>query len=64
MSEEDRSQWADALEGIPGNWIKEMEDKGLPGRDVMVTYIEILKKLGHTFPRDWATDYRWARRED
>jgi len=35
-----------------------MEDKGLPGSDVMVTYIEILEELGHNFPRDWAADYR------
>ena len=58
MPEEDRAQWANALEDIPGNWIKEMEDKGLPGSDVMVTYIEILEELGHNFPRDWAADYR------
>ena len=58
MPEEDRAQWANALEDIPGNWIKEMEDKGLPGSEVMVTYIQILEELGHNFPRDWAADYR------
>ena len=58
MADEDRSQWADALDDIPGDWIKEMEDKGLPGSEVMVTYIEILEELGHTFPREWAADYR------
>ena len=58
MPEEDRAQWANALEDIPGNWIKEMEDKGLPGAKVMVTYINILEEMGHNFPRDWAADYR------
>ncbi len=58
MPEEDRAQWANALEDIPGNWIKEMEDKGLPGAKVMVTYINILEEMGHKFPRDWAADYR------
>ena len=58
MPDEDRAQWAEALDDIPGDWIKEMEDKGLPGSDVMVTYIEILEELGHEFPRDWAADYR------
>ena len=58
MPEEDRAQWANALEDIPGNWIKEMEDKGLPGSEVMVTYIQILEELWHSFPRDWAADYR------
>ena len=58
MPEEDRAQWANALEDIPGNWIAEMEGKGLPGSEVMVSYIEILEELGHNFPRDWAADYR------
>ncbi len=58
MADEDRAQWADALSDIPGDWIKEMEDKGLPGREVMVTYIEILEELGHQFPREWAAEYR------
>ena len=58
MAQEDRTQWANALEDIPGKWIEEMEGKGLPGSDVMVTYIEILEELGHQFPRAWAADYR------
>ena len=58
MPQEDRSQWAETLDDIPGDWIEEMEAKGLPGRDVMVTYLEILEELGHQFPREWAADYR------
>ena len=58
MPDEERTKWANALEDIPGNWIGEMEDKGLPGRDVMIGYIEILEELGHTFPREWAADFR------
>ena len=58
MPDEERSEWANALEDIPGNWVGEMEDKDLPGREVMVGYIELLEELGHTFPRDWAAEYR------
>jgi len=58
MPDEERAKWANALEDIPGNWIGEMEDKGLPGREVMIGYIKILEELGHTFPRQWAADYR------
>ena len=58
MLEEDRTQWANALDDIPGSWIKEMEDNGLPGRNVMVKYLETLEALGHMFPRRWAVDYR------
>ncbi len=50
--------WPTPLEDIKGNWIKEKEAKGLPGRDVVVTYIEILEELGHEFPREWAAEYR------
>lgn len=58
MPEAERVAWANALSDIPGEWIDEMEGKGLDGRDVMVGYIEILEELGHSFPRNWAADYR------
>lgn len=58
MPDSERAEWANALDDIPGNWIVEMEDKGLPGRDVMIGYIEILEELGHEFPRRWAADHR------
>ena len=45
MPDEERSEWTNALEDIPGNWIAKMEDKGLAGRDVMIGYIEILGRI-------------------
>ena len=58
MPDEERSKWANALSDMPGDWIKDMEDKGLPGREVMVGYIELLEEMGHVFPREWAAEYR------
>ena len=58
MSAEDKTKWANALDDIPGQWIKEMEEKGLPGKAVMVGYLEMLEEMGHVFPRKWAADYR------
>ena len=58
MVSADREKWANALNDIPGNWIKEMEDKGLPGREVMIGYLDLLEELGHEFPREWAAEYR------
>jgi TRAP-type C4-dicarboxylate transport system substrate-binding protein len=58
MPFEERVKWANALTDIPGEWIKEMEDKKLAGRQVMVRYLELLEELGHKFPRQWAVDYR------
>ena len=58
MPDEERTKWANALSDMPGDWIKDMEDKGLPGREVMVGYIELLEEMGHVFPREWAAEYR------
>jgi TRAP-type C4-dicarboxylate transport system substrate-binding protein len=58
MPFEERVKWANALSDIPGEWIAEMEGKGLAGRKVMVRYLELLEELGHKFPRKWAADYR------
>ena len=58
MAKEERAEWANTLSDIPGNWIKEIEEKGLPGRDVMVGYIKVLEEMGHVFPRDWPAEYR------
>ncbi len=58
MPDEERAKWANALTDMPGDWIKDMEDKGLPGREVMVGYIELLEEMGHVFPREWAAEYR------
>lgn len=54
----ERVKWANALSDIPGEWITEMEGKGLAGRKVMVRYLELLEEMGHKFPRKWAADYR------
>ena len=35
-----------------------MENKGLPGREVMVGYLDLLEEMGHVFPREWAAEYR------
>jgi TRAP-type C4-dicarboxylate transport system substrate-binding protein len=58
MPFEERVKWANALTDIPGEWIKEMEDKKLAGRQVMGRYLELLEEGGHKFPRQWAADYR------
>lgn len=58
MSDAERTKWANALDDIPGQWIKEMEDQGLPGEKIMVGYLDILEELGHVFPRKWAAEYR------
>ncbi len=47
--------WAKALPNIPKQRAAEIKKMGVPG-DVVYTYMEELKKLGHKFPRDWAAE--------
>ena len=54
----EKELWAQALADIPGEWIAEMEEKGLAGEKVMVNYLNLLEEAGHEFPRKWAADYR------
>lgn len=58
MKPGERVKWANALPDIPGEWIGEMERKGLAGQQVMVEYLELLEEAGHEFPRRWAAEYR------
>ena len=58
MPFDEKELWAQALADIPGEWIAEMEEKGLAGEKVMVRYLELLEEAGHEFPREWAADYR------
>jgi TRAP-type C4-dicarboxylate transport system substrate-binding protein len=58
MPFEEKVRWAEALDDMPGDWIDEMEEKGLAGKKVMVRYLEILDEMGHQFPRQWAAAHR------
>jgi len=54
----EKEKWAQALSDIPGDWIEEMEGKGLAGKKTMIGYLNLLEEAGHEFPRTWAADYR------
>jgi TRAP-type C4-dicarboxylate transport system substrate-binding protein len=47
------AKWVQGMLYIPGSWAKEMESKGLPGWQMMETYIEIMQGKGHKFPDNW-----------
>ncbi|PKR53776.1 C4-dicarboxylate ABC transporter permease [Thalassospira marina] len=50
----ERTAWANALPPIALNWAKEQDDHGLPGTEVIDTYIRHLKDAGVNLPRDWS----------
>jgi TRAP-type C4-dicarboxylate transport system substrate-binding protein len=51
---DDRAKWASLVEDIPSEWAIEMEQKGLPGWQIMNRYQEITTELGYKWPRKWA----------
>jgi TRAP-type C4-dicarboxylate transport system substrate-binding protein len=53
MSETDKAAWAQALPDLPAQWAQEMEAQGLPGWEIVETYIEITKDAGYSWPREW-----------
>ncbi len=53
MSQEARTEWANALPDIAGEWRKFNGDKGLPAKEIMVHYLDKMKAAGAKPLRDW-----------
>ena len=53
LSKEERAKWAAKLPDIPNDSAKRAEEMGMPGAEVLRTFIELQEKAGHEFPRRW-----------
>jgi TRAP-type C4-dicarboxylate transport system substrate-binding protein len=56
MSDAERVTWASALPNVAMDWAKALDAKGLPGTEVLTTYMQHLKDAGVTLPRDWSVE--------
>jgi len=54
LSEDERSKWATTLPNVAMDWAKDLDGKGLPGTEVLTTYMGHLKDAGVSLPRDWS----------
>jgi len=54
LPDEERARWAAALPHIADSWAREADDRGLPGSEVLASYIQQLKEAGVDLPRDWS----------
>ena len=56
LSDAEKEKWMDAMPDVPGGWAKQMEAKGLPGWEMMKTYVRLIQDKSHRFPKlwDWA----------
>ena len=53
LPEEVRVDWAKSLADFPKQQVAEAESRGLPGREVMQSYLEDAKKVGHVWPFEY-----------
>jgi len=55
LPQEERVKWAAALPDLAGDWVKRLEDQG---REILVFYMDELRKRGVTPARDWDAAFR------
>jgi len=53
LSEEDRTIWANQMSDLSLEWIKKVEAMGLPGREILKTYVDACEEGGHIWLREW-----------
>ena len=53
FSDADKAAWANAMADLPAEWDKEVEAKGLPGWQILDTYIKLTREAGFKWPREW-----------
>lgn len=54
LPEAERQKWVDGLPDLAADWSKQMEARKLPGRQVVQTWMDGLKKGGVNPARDWS----------
>ncbi|MFC1664859.1 C4-dicarboxylate TRAP transporter substrate-binding protein [Pseudomonadota bacterium] len=53
LPEAEQKKWAALLPDLAGDWVKQVESKGLPGKEVLKAYMDGVRKRGITPIRDW-----------
>jgi TRAP-type C4-dicarboxylate transport system substrate-binding protein len=52
----ERTRWAKAIANPAAAWVKTVEGKGLPARQVLKEYMRAQQDLGYHWPRDYAAE--------
>ena len=56
ISDEARRDFAMQLPAIARDWAEELDARGMPGTEIMETYIALLRERGVEVVRDWSAD--------
>jgi TRAP-type C4-dicarboxylate transport system substrate-binding protein len=50
LSEEEKLEWRKSLDMIVADWVKEQEDRGLPGQQILETVLRLKEKYSRLYP--------------
>jgi len=53
VSEDQRRIWASNLPDLAGDWVRVMEEHGLPGREILADYMQIMRDNNQPVMRQW-----------
>ena len=53
LSQAERQKWADGMPNVAKDWVNSLEKKGLPGRVIMKSYMETMRKNNQPILRQW-----------
>ncbi|MEW6667223.1 MAG: TRAP transporter substrate-binding protein DctP [Thermodesulfobacteriota bacterium] len=56
LSQDDRKEWMQVVKDMPKNFIKECSKRGLPGKQVVQSFLEETAKTGYTWPMKYELD--------
>ncbi|SNY98293.1 C4-dicarboxylate TRAP transporter substrate-binding protein [Halomonas sp. hl-4] len=53
LSDEERQEWIDGMPDLANQWIERNEERGLPARELLETYMDAMRERGHEPERAW-----------
>lgn len=56
VTEDKRRRWASKLPDLAGDWVRTMEEAGLPGREILEDYMQIMRDNEQPIMRRWGQE--------
>jgi hypothetical protein len=56
VAQDKRRLWAANLPDLAGEWVKVMEEAGLPGREILADYMQIMRDNDQPIMRQWGQE--------
>jgi len=53
MPAAERQKWADTMPNVAKDWVASLEKKGMPGKDVLASYMNTMREAGQPILRQW-----------